>query len=70
MMQPKSFFFGMIIIPMYYYSCVMTNAQLDLIVSDKPVSYTKPEKKKFGKPSKKQIDETIRKFNERQSKNQ
>lgn len=66
MMQPKSFFFGLVTIPMYHYNCTMTNAQLDLIVSDRPVSYIKPEKKKFGKPSEKSIRDSIEKFKERQ----
>jgi hypothetical protein len=46
----------------------MTNAQLDLIISDKPVSYLKPEKKKFGKPSASAIERSIEKFKERNKK--
>ena len=66
MMEPKTFLFWTI--PMYHYNCTMTNAQLDLIVSDKPVSYMKKEKKKFGKPSASLIERSIEKFNERNNK--
>jgi len=66
MMKPKTILFWTI--PMYYYNCVLTNAQLDLIVSDKPVSYMKPEKKKFKKPSLSKIERTIEKFKERNKK--
>lgn len=65
-MQPKRILFWTI--PMYHYNCTMTNAQLDLIISDKPVSYLKPEKKKFGKPSASAIEKAIEKFKERNKK--
>ena len=66
LMQPKRILFWTI--PMYHYNCTMTNAQLDLIISDKPVSYLKPEKKKFGKPSAGAVEKAIEKFKERNKK--
>lgn len=65
-MKPKTILFWTI--PMYHYNCTMTNAQLDLIVSDKPVSYLKPEKKKFGKPSSSAVEKAIEKYKERNNK--
>ena len=50
---------------MYHYYWTMTNAQLELIVSDKPVSYIKPEKKKFGKPSADRINRSIENYKKR-----
>ncbi len=70
MMETKTFLLGLINIPMYHYNWTLTNAQIELIVSDKPISYIKPEKKKFSKPSEKSIQDTIQRFKERQSKKQ
>jgi len=65
-MQPKSILFYKI--PMYHYSWTMTNAQLELIISDKPVSYIKPEKKKFSKPSAEIINRSIENYKKRTKK--
>jgi len=46
----------------------MTNAQLELIISDKPVSYIKPEKKKFSKPSAERISRSIENYKKRTKK--
>lgn len=72
MMQPKSFLFGMIVIPSYGYNCVMTNAQLELIAVDKAVSYIKRDKKnktrdKMSPPSSDKIAEAINNFNKSQN---
>lgn len=66
MMQPKTILFYKI--PMYHYSWTMTNAQLELIISDKPVSYIKPEKKKFSKPSAERISRSIENYKKRTQK--
>lgn len=66
MMQPKTVLFYKI--PMYNYYWTMTNAQLELIISDKPVSYIKPEKKKFGKPSADRINRSIENYKKRNNK--
>ncbi|MGJ7024913.1 hypothetical protein [Petrimonas sulfuriphila] len=66
MMQPKTILFWTV--PMYHYSWTLTNAQLDLIVNDKPVSYIKPDKKKFGAPSADKINSAIEKFKQRNNK--
>lgn len=64
MMRPKSFLWFKV--PMYHYNCTMTNAQLELIAADKPVSFIKSKKKKFSKPSASKVQEAIDKFKQRQ----
>jgi len=66
MMQPKRVLLWNV--PMYDYYWTLTSAQLDLIVSDKPVSYIKPEKKKFAKPSADKINEAIERYKQRNKK--
>jgi len=65
-MQPKRVLCWTV--PMYDFYWTLTNAQLDLIVSDKPVSYMKPEKEKFGKPSANKINDAIEKYKQRNNK--
>ena len=53
-MAARSFLFGLIVIPMYEYRCVMSCAQIELLTIDKPViNYrTKGQKdRKGGEPS-------------------
>lgn len=75
MMQPKAFFFGIITVPMYYFNCIMTNAQIDLIASDKAVNYMKKDKKgekknkkNLGKPTDEKVKAAIERYKALQHK--
>lgn len=70
-MAARSFLFGFITIPMYEYRCVLSLAQIELLMADKPV-VVYPHKNKKGKkgdkpdrPSKASIEEAKRKWEEK-----
>ncbi len=65
MMQPKRVLLWNV--PMYDFYWTMTAAQIDIIVSDKPISYIKSDKKKFAKPSARKINEAIEKYKQRKN---
>ena len=52
-MQARSFFFGLVSVPMYEYRCVLTCAQIELLAIDKPVVNYDTGKKSKGKKAKK-----------------
>ncbi len=70
-MAARTFFFGLLTIPMYEYRCVLSIAQIELLAVDKPL-VTYPPKGKRGKkadgekrPAKASIEEAARKWEEK-----
>ena len=52
-------------VPMYHYNWTYTKAQIELIISDRPVSYTKSDNKGFKKPSANKVLDAVEKYNKR-----
>lgn len=70
-MASRSFLFGLVIVPMYEYRCVLSLAQIELLMADKPV-VVYPRKNKKGKkgekadrPSRASIEEAKQKWEEK-----
>lgn len=70
-MASRSFLFGLIMIPMYEYRCVLSLAQIELLTADKPVIVYPQKRKKVrkdekeGRPSRRSIEEATRKWEEK-----
>ena len=65
----RSFLFGLVVVPMYEYRCVLSCAQIELLTVDKPVvNYGSGKKYKGGKPkrpTRKDVEEAKRKWEEK-----
>ena len=71
LMASRSFFFGLLTIPMYEYRCVLTCAQIELLTIDKPVINYLTGNDKKGKakspkrPTKQRIEKVTQEWEER-----
>lgn len=70
LMQARSFFFGLVSVPMYEYRCVLTCAQIELLAIDKPVvNYDtgngKKGKKTKKRPSKAEVEKVTKAWQEK-----
>lgn len=65
-MQPLVLFFGLMVIPRYAFDWVMTLAQIELMMSDRPLTFYKREKKKdkdgFTEPSREALEDAMNKY--------
>ena len=66
----RSFLFGLVVIPMYEYRCVLSCAQIELLTIDKPVVNYGTDKKskkndKPKRPTKQDVEEVTRKWEEK-----